>query len=299
MRALITGASGFLGGELTSALLERGYDLHFLGRGPHTSSRDLKKLGAYTEWNGNASDLVTSLLSLPTPDVVFHCAGFVATEHNSSNVQEMMSANVILITGLLEFISQTDAKPVLVNVGTYLEHSKDGSVLPNSLYAATKVAAGALIDYYSHAHGLRAITMKPSIIYGPSEERPRLMNLLAETTETGARLDMSLGHQIVDIIHVEDVVRSLIAAEKLLYASEKAQHDTFFALGGAPLSLRDLGAKFEQIMAQPLDINWGGKPYKQGEVMEPYLEGPTVPGWFPNISLEDGIQQLMQKKLSD
>jgi hypothetical protein len=38
-----------------------------------------------------------------------------------------------------------------------------------------------------------------------------------------------------------------------------------------------------------LNINFGGRPYREREVMIPWQNGKVVPGWKPYVSLEAGL----------
>ncbi|NVK15417.1 MAG: NAD(P)-dependent oxidoreductase [Rhodobacteraceae bacterium] len=59
-----------------------------------------------------------------------------------------------------------------MNLGTCLEHGESGGLRPNSLYAATKVAAASIISYCCEQNHSAAITLKAPMIYGPGENRP-------------------------------------------------------------------------------------------------------------------------------
>lgn len=62
-----------------------------------------------------------------------------------------------------------------------------------------------------------------------------------------------------------------------------------FARGPRPLSgprvssrkftLRELMAVIEEESGRTLNISWGARSYNQGEIMDPYTDGP--PGWSP------------------
>jgi nucleoside-diphosphate-sugar epimerase len=44
---------------------------------------------------------------------------------------------------------------------------------------------------------------------------------------------------------------------------------------------------------KPLNIVWGGRPYRAREVMEPWTAFSTLPGWSPRISLKEGIRRMV------
>ena len=59
------------------------------------------------------------------------------------------------------------------------------------------------------------------------------------------------------------------------------------------VTLRELVAIFERVTQAPLRIEWGGRPYRQREVMEPWGEGRPLPGWTPRVGLEEGLARTL------
>jgi nucleoside-diphosphate-sugar epimerase len=55
-------------------------------------------------------------------------------------------------------------------------------------------------------------------------------------------------------------------------------------------TLRELVKVFEKTTNSKLLINWGGRPYRNREVMVPWNKGEPIPGFKPKHSLEQGIR---------
>ena len=60
-----------------------------------------------------------------------------------------------------------------------------------------------------------------------------------------------------------------------------------------------LAIVFENITHTPLNINWGGRDYRQREVMKPYSLGECVPNWKQKYSLRDGIIKTLEDIKND
>ena len=53
--------------------------------------------------------------------------------------------------------------------------------------------------------------------------------------------------------------------------------------------------KYLSISGLKIKINWGAIPYKEREIMSPYDQGKTLPGWFPKIDLKNGLKMLIKE----
>jgi hypothetical protein len=47
-----------------------------------------------------------------------------------------------------------------------------------------------------------------------------------------------------------------------------------------------------KIVGKKVDIKWGGRKYREREVMIPWKNGKTLPGWSPKITIEQGIRLM-------
>jgi hypothetical protein len=49
---------------------------------------------------------------------------------------------------------------------------------------------------------------------------------------------------------------------------------------------------YARVTGRPIEVVWGGRPYRDREVMVPWT-GPRLPGWRPRIALADGLRTLV------
>ncbi len=104
---------------------------------------------------------------------------------------------------------------------------------------------------------------------------------------------MTPAEQLVDLIHADDAVRAFLRAADLLLAGEIGQpgQNRFMVGTGRLTRLKDVVALFERILAAPIPARFGGRDYREREVMLPW-QGEFLPGWRAEISLEQGLRQL-------
>ena len=103
---------------------------------------------------------------------------------------------------------------------------------------------------------------------------------------------MSPGEQLIDLVHIDDVVQAFLIAAGCLDRQPAGTHETYAVSSGSPLPLRQLVELYRQITGTDVRVHWGGRPYRPREVMVPWNAGKLLPGWQPRISLEEGLRCL-------
>lgn len=244
-----------------------------------------------------STESVFSAVEKFKPDVVIHLASIFLAKHTSADIERLIQSNVTYGTQLLDAMATFSVR-CLVNTGTSWQHYESVAYNPVNLYAATKQAFEDIAEFYVQSGSLQAITLKLYDTYGRGDPRPKLFNLLEKTIREGSRLEMSPGEQLIDIVHVDDVANAYIVAVKRLLAGQVNGHEKYGVSSGNPIRLRDLAGMFEKISGKPLNVVWGGREYREREVMIPWQNAPSLPGWSPQISLEQGIKTLFDQDSS-
>lgn len=285
-RALVTGASGCIGKNLSQRLLGDGWQVWALIR-PQSRRPTIPGLRTCS-FDGGTDSLLRSLAACK-PDVVFHLAALYVSEHSPADVRPLIEGNILLGCQLAEAMARSGALR-LVNTGTAWQHFRDAPYDPVNLYAATKQAIEDILVYYQQAHGLKTITLKIFDSYGPDDPRPKLLAGLRRAAKE--RVDFVPGGQLLDLVHVDDLVNAFVMAGKRLLAGKVRRAEAYALSSGRPRSVREVAAVFEAATGLMLKINWGARPYRRREVMRPWAKGEKLPGWKPRISLEEGFRQL-------
>lgn len=287
--ALVSGASGFLGKSLVRRLLGDGRPVVALLRRA-SDGPDLD--GAIMEIHDGTSADILRIAGKHRPETVFHLAALVRGEQSTPDeIEPLIRSNILFGTELAEACSKSGAVK-FINAGTYFERRGGGEAYdPVSLYAATKKAFRDILEYYARATALRAATVSLYDTYGPGDKRPKLLNLLASHAATGEPLLLSPGEQIVDLVHADDVCAALLRAEAELGVADDRAAPEWCASSGERLSLRDLVDLFKEATGLNPMVRFGGRPYREREVMIPWL-GTPVPGWKPGIPLKEGLRRV-------
>ena len=103
---------------------------------------------------------------------------------------------------------------------------------------------------------------------------------------------MSPGEQLIDIVHVSDIIEAYILSAKRLLNQSGSKAEEFAISSGKPIPLKVLMDKYLQIVGKKPHIEWGGIDYRDREVMIPWNKGNILPGWKPKITIEEGLRSM-------
>lgn len=292
--ALVTGATGFVGSHLVRRLIKESWKVHIISR-PESSLEIIKDVKGETvnHLHDGTTDGMLRIIKESKPIIVFHLASLFLTQHQPKDLEPLIRSNILFGTQLLDAMAANGVYK-FVNTGTSWQHYNNEDYNPVCLYASTKQAYEAILKFYIETTTLRVVTLKLFDTYGPNDLRPKLFNLLKKVAEDQKPLAMSPGEQLIDIVYIDDVVEAfLIAADRLLNNNAK-KYEEYAISSGNPLKLRDLVKKYEEVIGKKLPIEWGGRPYRDREVMVPWKRGEKLYGWMPKVCLDEGIKKISE-----
>ena len=207
MKALVTGATGFVGSHLAEALRQQGDDVTALAR----STRKAEPLTAQgvNVIPGDLHHLAALQQAVEGQNVVYHVAGLTAAR----NEAEFLSANrdgtenVVAameragVSRLILVSSLAAAGPAPRGVPL----SGDEPARPVTAYGRSKLAAEQAI----RRSGLAWSIVRPPIVYGP---RDREVLKVFRLARLGIAPVFGDGGQELVAVHAEDLAAALIAA---------------------------------------------------------------------------------------
>lgn len=283
MKLLITGATGFLGSNLCKFLSDKGYHVTALTRSESYEQRD--SLVCKEVWS--IDELLINPDRLESYDGIIHLASHITSDENLTEIQKTVDANITLGLKLLSISSSKNVK-WMIHAGTYWQNYNSPTYSPVNLYAASKQAFHDLGQYFAEAKKVRFFTLKLTDTYGPNDKRKKILNHLWQCAQDNACLDLTPGNQKIDLYYIDDVCR---AFEKLIeHVNATNQSIGTYTLGSKnQKTLREIVSTFTSITKLSLNINWGGKEYREREILIPNYPDPVVPNWHPLVSLEEGI----------
>lgn len=112
------------------------------------------------------------------------------------------------------------------------DHPKD----PKSIYGGTKLAGEIMTRIYSKRFGVKYTIIRPSAVYGPTEQNRRVSQLFVEKAMAGETLKLDGGGEnMLDFSYVKDVAHGFILAMK----SDKAINEDFNITTGNGRKLKE------------------------------------------------------------
>lgn len=294
-KVLLTGATGYIGAHLCEAFCKMGWDVHVLVRknpGNEQVRRITNGVTAH-DFDGDLEQLF-QIMSHVMPDAVFHLASIAAIEHQPSDLEPLVSSNILLGLQLLEAMHHTGVS-CFINTGTFWQYYGAEAYNPVNLYAATKQAFQDILCYYVEARLIHATTLILFDVYGPGDQRGKLFKQLDDAYQEKQTLRMSPGNQELDFVYIDDVAQAYIWAAQLLWSNDPVSVGQQYAVSSnRPISLRSAVDTYLRVTGRKINLEWGERPYRFRQVMKLW-KGPRLPGWKPTVDLEEGIRRLNQE----
>jgi nucleoside-diphosphate-sugar epimerase len=206
----ITGFSGYIGSHLVDIFLQNNIRPICIARSQAKRSEYRVDVEVIT-WNSldELSDQVRNSIE----PIVFNLAGYFAGQHKSSDISKLINSNLQFPISLFEAFKNCRATSI-VNVGTSWELSRQPKALPLNLYACLKASNAQALKWYCQAYDMTAINLKLNDTYGGNDTRNKLLSYLKKALKETRPVNLGTASQVVNILHISDVVSGLIASAK-------------------------------------------------------------------------------------
>jgi nucleoside-diphosphate-sugar epimerase len=290
-RALISGITGHLGCEVARQLSRQGIEVHGLTRQPVAHDHPLAKSARLLQIDGSTRGILDAF-EQTNPDAVIHLAGLSRRQHLSSDIEPFVDANILFGTQLLEGMRVSGCRR-MITVGTYLQHYDTDAFRAFNLYAATRQAFEAVLEFYVDAYELSAVRLTLADVYSEHDTRPKLMTDIAKAWASSTPLSLRDPDSCVDLIHVEDAAAAFLQAASLLETGGIPDRalSRYSVSSAEDITALELVRRFERRAGRNLRIAHDSAPAPSRRIKP--RRGVAVPGWKPRITLEDGIDRIL------
>jgi nucleoside-diphosphate-sugar epimerase len=191
--ALVTGASGFIGGHLAQRLVADGHRVRGLVRASSDTSL-LADHGVETVV-GDLTDAASLAGVADGCDVVFHCGALVS---DWATTAEIAAVN---LSGTRNILAAAASVPRFVHLSTTDVHRAD------NWYARTKRAAE---EEVRRVRAANAVILRPATVYGPRSTE--VVGEIAKAIRAGNMLFVDRGRAIAGLCYVDNLVDAALMA---------------------------------------------------------------------------------------
>lgn len=294
MRVLVTGATGFLGHAVTSALTDRGHVVVALSRStkdvPSTAERHVR---ADVRSSADIIDAVADA------DAVCHLAALVRVRDSLSNPLDYWRTNVGGTLNVLEALarSATPREPkrlLLSSTGAVYGAperqpiGEDETTAPSNPYATTKLAADLAASHVAGTGIIGAVTLRAFNIAGASSGRidHDLTRLIPKilAVQDGYAQELVIngdGSAVRDFVHVDDMADAFVRA---LDICEPGVWRVYNIGSGRRTTVREVISVAEEVTGKPVSLR-NAPPANEPPVL---VADPTRAmaelGWQPKRS---------------
>ncbi|CAM8941737.1 unnamed protein product [Rhodiola kirilowii] len=257
---LVTGAAGFVGTHVSSALKRRGDGV--LGLDSFNNYYDptlkrarqalLERSGIFiVEGDINDADLLNKLFEVVTFTHVMHLAAQAGVRYAMENPMSYVHSNIAGFVNLLEICKAANPQPAIVwassssvyGLNTEVPFSESHRTdQPASLYAATKKAGEEIAHTYNYIYGLSLTGLRFFTVYGPWGRPDMAYFFFTKDMLKGKPIQVFEGqnHGTVarDFTYIDDIVKGCLGA---LDTAEKSTGSGGKKKGPAQLRVFNLG----------------------------------------------------------
>ncbi len=290
-KALVIGSEGNVGVPLANYLRRRGYEV--LESDIVPSFRD----------NYFMADINHAVDLLPAfdwgPDVVFLLSAVVSRVTCEQASSLAIATNMAGVNNVLQLCRRAGAMTVFFSTSEVYGPECDpmdeaiSDPRPNNRYGLSKLLGEKLVEYEVASHGLRAVVLRPFMMYDEEEDfgdHRSAMIRFAYNLATGQPITVHTG-SARGWMHVSDAVAAIEAAAHVdQYSVINIGHPEIKPIATlAEMIRQELNASPDLITYEPL-------PSRMTLVKRPKLERQSkILGIEPKVSLAEGVRRVCQR----
>jgi nucleoside-diphosphate-sugar epimerase len=306
MRAVVTGAAGFIASHLSAALLDSGamvtgvdcFTDYYDRRLKDGNLATVKDRPGFSFVEGALQDLDLSKL-LTGATHVFHLAGQAGVRKSwGGDFDVYIRDNIHATQRLLEAMAGMPIQKYVYSSSSSvygndvpLPMREDTYLQPLSPYGVTKLAAEHLGHLYYANHGVPTVSLRYFTVYGP-RQRP---DMAFQRFLTAARDGTSItvygdGEQTRDFTFVADIVAANMAA-----AAQGRPGSVYNIGGGSRVTLNHVLELIQKVTGKTVAVQ--REPKQKGDMRHTYADTSAARrdlDFNPRVSLENGLAQQYQ-----
>lgn len=302
MRAIVTGAAGFIGSNLCASLLDAGEDVVGIDcltdyYPPERKRANLEPLRGRARFELHEQDLCeVDLAAILQPgDLVFHLAAQPGVRRSwGSEFEVYTTQNVLATQRLLEAAREVGVARIVYASSSSIygdaesyPTSELATPRPISPYGVTKLAGEHLCMLYQQKFEVPTVALRYFTVYGPGQRPDMAFSRFIDSALEGSPITVfGDGNQVRDFTFVGDVVRATIAAARV-----GTEGRVYNVAGGAETTVLEVIETLREVLGRPVEIDH--RPPVPGDAWRTGADTARAReelGYEPTVSLQRGLE---------
>jgi nucleoside-diphosphate-sugar epimerase len=312
-RAIVTGATGFIGSYFVNFLIREKVEVLALGRKDYkdiSSERKAKLMGSkYLKVDmGNIASLGDEIAKIHwvvgDSCVFFNLAwggkdrlSDLNVEAQMSNVSDSVEAlKVAKNLGCEKFIQIGTMEEAFTQKYLELDHHINNEYNRHVIYSVAKIAAKNALQVLSHQLGVNLIYVLHSHVMAPDDNKDSFLQVTLQKLIKGEELVFSTGEQLFDVISAKDCsLGYYLICQKGIPGSE------YWVGSGQPKRLREYVERMYNLYPSGMPMQFGKLPYNDIRLNESDFSISNLAedtGYAPEMSYEEAVIELHESLIN-
>ncbi|HRZ86025.1 MAG TPA: NAD-dependent epimerase/dehydratase family protein [Candidatus Paceibacterota bacterium] len=297
MKILITGGAGFIGSHTVDLLINKGHKVVIIDNLSTGKNENLNIKAKFYKEDLNNFEKISEIFETEKPEVVYHFAAQIDVRKSVENPVSDAQTNILAAINLLELC-------VKHNIQHFIFSSTGGAIYgeaetptteniepnPISPYGCAKLSIEKYLNYYNKIHGLKYTILRYANVYGPrqnSKGEAGVVAIFFDKIIANENPKIYGGLQTRDFVYVKDV-----ALANMLALTDKESN--VYNVGTSKESdIISIFSKINYLFNNKSTVEYLEK--KKGEQQKSCLSYKKINeflGWFPTVTIDEGLGQI-------
>jgi NAD dependent epimerase/dehydratase len=297
MKALVTGAEGFIGSALVALLRSEGFDVRaFAHYKPYAERGNLAELDVEV-MAGDVRDAGRVADAVAGCDVVFHLAALVGIPYSYQAPESYVAVNVAGTQNVAAACRRHGARLVQTSTSEVYGSARTVPIAethplrPQSPYSASKIAADMLALSYWYSFELPVSVVRPFNTYGPKQSTRAVIPAILAQLHAGVRkVKLGATTPTRDFTYVDDTARGFLAVA----SSDEAIGEVVNLGAGKEITMGDLAALLIDVTGSSATVVTDETRLRPGRsevtrLLSDNSKARELTGWTPEVDLREGL----------
>ncbi len=307
MKALVTGAAGFIGSHLSERLLRDGWTVTGVDNfdafyDPRVKRCNVAGCLSHANFRLVEADIrsktaMEEAIGTDT-DVIVHLAARAGVRPSIAEPVLYMDVNINGTVALLEIARErkigrfifASSSSVYGNNEKVPFAEEDNVDFPISPYAATKKAGELICHTYHHLYGIAINCLRFFTVYGPRQRPDLAIHKFARLIEEGQPIPVfGDGTMMRDFTYIDDIINGVVAA-----INQCTDYQIYNLGESQPISVTDLITELENALGKKAIRKY--LPPQPGDVERTYADVTKAEiqlGYKPATDIRTGLAQFV------